>query len=829
MNNTEILDREKICKYISELIDNTKETFVYFLISKSGIGKSSVSKKTFQMSSLKSPKKHFIQTFSIQNNDNIQEGVFLKNIFISTKRYFDNVEQTTKNPFKKHKYKKSTFIYWHNKNKKLRNFMIAAEDKISSGIEISASKDKKWKVLKNISLSIKPLEILLKYFCLKLEVQAELNEEDINAKLMKKYLSYIFERGNCVYCIDNIQNLDEWSLLQLMDILVMTKASSNFFLLEFTSFEGNYMLFEKIKQKLDYADIPFDKYILPVLEKEFVEKIINQMLDKQNEVLCKDILSQYETKFCGNIKKIENSVTNYNNNIFDLRTDPTLKKIKNYTQDEQYILAIVILNGGQISKDFLKYILTQSSNFYYPDNFDISRLDVLKEEKDKINIIHADTITTWHRYTDNYFKEVELLAYKNCQNAIQKLYRNNDVIRSITKKEILLLSLKLYNKFQPIKINMLLDELDKIIYDMLSLEELENYLDSLIMEFHTYSSLNLLYNICSICNRFQLMKTLKKCLDIIEGFTDTTKDEKYLFYKLSYLLQREFYKDILNLFVNQDVNSFSLGFRYYIDLFEIVSLVSLNQDSSQIIQKLENDNMFCTTKQYGYFLRLSEAYDKRNIAIPKVKKSIEIFNDFGMDVQAAKSRISLVFLYSITGELEKAEIQLKKAASILLKKIENKYIFNINKACLYLLKGNYSVEVKELLTDAEKYAYMNFDKIAIIINKIVYSIENEDKDLGTYSIKQGLDLLQTESNHHLFAIFFYDCYLFYKKFGQREKSEEYYKYSVKYKDHCETLKARLEGRSEVADNTTFLLNYPWHICFVSYWYFDLIYDDSMSR
>ena len=210
MNNTEILDREKICKYISELIDNTKETFVYFLISKSGIGKSSVSKKTFQMSSLKSPKKHFIQTFSIQNNDNIQEGVFLKNIFISTKRYFDNVEQTTKNPFKKHKYKKSTFIYWHNKNKKLRNFMIAAEDKISSGIEISASKDKKWKVLKNISLSIKPLEILLKYFCLKLEVQAELNEEDINAKLMKKYLSYIFERGNCVYCIDNIQNLDEW-------------------------------------------------------------------------------------------------------------------------------------------------------------------------------------------------------------------------------------------------------------------------------------------------------------------------------------------------------------------------------------------------------------------------------------------------------------------------------------------------------------------------------------------------------------------------------------------------------------------------------------------
>lgn len=370
---------------------------------------------------------------------------------------------------------------------------------------------------------------------------------------------------------------------------------------------------------------------------------------------------------------------------------------------------------------------------------------------------------------------------------------------------------------------------DEVIYEIISIDELKKYLEKLINTLYLKKqSLKILYNIFDICNRHQLVDLESFCLDKINKIIQDTTDEKYLFSYFTNLLQREEHQFLLDQIKEKKDSFVGIDFKYYVELFKIVAHASLNHtvECQQIVNALENDLDFQNTFQYGYFLRLAEAYAKRNIAINKVEKSITIFKTFAMDKQVAKSQVSLSFLYSITGNLEGAQTALDSAKDVLLKNIENKHVFNINKACLCLLNRNYTEEVWDLLSESEKYAYIRFDKIAIVINKLIWCIENKDFGKGKYCEKKGLELLELEYNRHLHAIFYYDCYVLYKEMNDATGSQKYYNLAVQNKEYCDTLKARLEGKNEVEDQTTFLLQYPWHVCFVSYWYFDYIFQET---
>lgn len=375
----------------------------------------------------------------------------------------------------------------------------------------------------------------------------------------------------------------------------------------------------------------------------------------------------------------------------------------------------------------------------------------------------------------------------------------------------------------------MLEYVDEVIYEMISIDELRKYLEKIIDTLYFKDqSLKILYNIFDICNRHQLIDLESRCLEKISKIIQNPNDEKYLFCYFTNLLEREEYQFLLDQIKEKSISFKGIDFVYYVDLFKIVAYVSLNNrtECQKIVNVLENDLGFQNTFQYGYFLRLSEAYAKRNIAISKVEKSITIFNKFAMENQVAKAQVSLAFLYSITGSLEKAQMALDSAEKVLLKEIENKHVFNINKACLCLLNYNYTEEVWDLLSEAEKYAYIRFDKIAIVINKLIWCIENKNFRKGKYYEKKGLDLLELEYNRHLHAIFYYNCYVLYKVMGDTVHMQKYYDLAVCNKEYCDTLKARLEGKNEVEDQTTFLLQYPWHVCFVSYWQFDYIFKEN---
>lgn len=809
----EIYDRIDLCNEIISEIQDIDETHAYILYSGTGVGKSSVSKKIAKIIIEKDLDKDAIQIQSAQDK-NTYEGFFLECIFKYIKKFY--LIRNNKNKAERKKYKKSSFHYFI----KHQKFSVIKKIIESSVVNVEDCKNAK-------TMLFQFLQILFHYISIKLNLEKDIEQNNVDSKTMISYIKYILKKGDVVLCIENTQNFDKTSLDTLTELLIETKTYRNYFIFEFTLTKNleNLRLLDRIKSELDYSEIDYKTSELKKLEFEYIFKLAKNFYQTINPT----VIVELEKMYTGNIKKIENFLFNYSvQTVKD--DDPTFVLLQGLSNSQKYILAIIILNNANIEEQLLKKVVNNSNNFYISNiNEDIRYLinDVkLLEQRDKsICIKDTDTIDSWSKNTSN-FKKYEALAYKNCEAILLRIFQNS--IDTITQKKMIFLLWQLYNKFDNIKLNNLLEHIDAVIYEILSVEDLIIYLRNLIDTIYPReTSINLLYKIFDICERHQLIDLECLCIEKIRTILQGNLNEKFLFSYYTYLLQKEEYQFLLYQINEQEELHTSQSFKYYIQLFKIVAFVSLNQtvECRKLVNILEIDSFFSLTAQYGYYLRLAEAYDKRNVAIPKVEKSILIFEKNFMNIQAAKSRVSLCFLYSITGNLEKAQEVLDSAEKVLLKNIENKHVFNINKACLCLLKHNYGKDVWAILNESERYANTRFDKIAIIINKLILCIENHDFEKGKYYEKKGLELLELEYNHHLHAIFYYNCYVLYKTMGQAISATKYYNLALDCKEYCDTLKARLENKNEVEDQTTFLLQYPWHVCFVSYWYFDYLFEN----
>lgn len=821
MAKKKIYDREYPCEEILHSIESSEDTTAFFVYSLSGVGKSSVCTKIANILNKKNDKK-VIRITSPQENENVLNGAFLRLIFKYIQRFYEKeyIESSSKNKKEYRKYLFSTFL---SKNETFLSVLQCFFDNTANILSVER---------KSPYFLIYVVKAIIDYILLKCGVIKKINSEGLqDNKIMSNYIRHVLGAGNIVLNIDNVQNFDDLSLEYFISCLVDTKDINNFLLLEFTLSEdnSNYENMQNIMRKFRNANISTASLKLDNLQTTDVIKIANEHCSNKDDFFDVAIRNTYEKVCKGNIKKIEDFASIYSENI-SLDKDPTYGRIDRLSANQKYILAVIIINNAVIKTKTLKYIIENSNKDFMLD-FDADVIsfcnagNFIEQTNNEIRIIHSNTIDVWQKNI-HIFKKYELSAYRNCEMIYKRILHNN-LFNTLSKKECILLLFQLYNKYEISKIASILYRINEIIYDFLSAEDLRKYLKKLV-EYtdDTESTVKFLYNIIDICIKYQLYDVEGFCLKKIKYIKKENLSERYYLYQYIKMFQGEEYEDLLELIDSNKQHNFSKQFESYGILFEIVVNRAMNNDKkySQLVFFANNNSNLRESIHYAYFLRLAEAYDKRNIAIPKVEKSVALFQKANLPIQAAKSQVSLAFLYAITGRVNDAKRILDISEKILIKNAENRYVFFINKACINLLNEKYTNETWNLLDEAEKYTQMKFDCIAIIINKIIWCIENLNFKQGIYLQNKGLELLDTESDKHIHAIFYYNCYLLNKASNNLEKEKYFYKLAYVNRKYCETLKARIEGKAEVEDNTTFLLSKPWHVCFVSYWYFDYLGD-----
>lgn len=568
-----------------------------------------------------------------------------------------------------------------------------------------------------------------------------------NSILMEKYLNALYGDTPFILDIENIQTIDTCSWERLYSILWNT---DNFCLiLEYTANTSKNLelstIIEKFKNIIDDKNIKLIH--LTKLKDEHVIKIKPNLSNAEKRTLI-SLLKDWD----GNIKEIENFLYFNKYNCKIKLAENTKYIIDTLHRDELKWLVYIYLSIEEFSfQEWIKIglpktvfkILIDSHLIKVENNFVAIDHDTICSILDDVEYIDFknDAIIFWKKYyKEGYHKHDSQVIYKSLHFTILE---NN-----INDLNTLLASIRQY----------IISSADPIDY----LKKIERvYYQNATYSQNTIAMDTLLFWLTEL---YQNLGNYKKAFTFFNYITDKSNNN-YLMLKALLLYQVGFQENAVT-YCTELIDGGKITER--MELFaRIIRLEAnytleepdkVNEDYMYIYQ---NSTKFEKYLEYGFFLRNSEFVKTPLNIIEDLKKSIVHFEKFNANKQAVSSRITLGVYYSLLGNYKQAEYQFKIADS---KKEEFVGLYDMiltNQAVLMQYQGTLE-GIKEKLTLAQKYAYYDFNKLAIAINLLVYNIRTQKED--EMLIENILSLIEnrTFKNKRIICYAYINLYNYYK-------------------------------------------------------------------
>lgn len=809
----ELVDRtEEFNELLQEILQTNKSNGTIICAS-TGVGKTALSSKIIKNLGNTYNLIINIKTDPENSSTNYKEGKFLANIFTKA------VETINASPDKK----KDTFSYFiaHSKNVNLKK---AKRDRL---LEDIISADTKIMVCK-----------ILAYYIFKHILKLGENNSDTlinedrssSIRIMNYYLQYLFSNYKIFLKLDNIQNVDETSLSYILAWMNEYKNMGHYFLYEYTLDDNN-----SIQKAMQFAEkftdtgIPIELRKLEFLEDTDALSALKIATPDKSYTEADEIAIKYfyNNIGCGNIRKLIDYDCDDSNNHSSIY-DPTYEKLRALEKEELYIVALIILCNGNIATAFYEGIfhddpLIRNRNKAFEHLSDPAKR-ILELDNGNIKIEHASIIDSWNKH-ETEFLEYSLLAYERLKSFL-KCCIDAKTSFYISKQKATILLLQLYKKYDSESIIELLDEVEILSRDDLSVDNVWEILKIIVDLFSEKASsyIQMYMKIIQICYNCELYQNGLECIELLESGVHNDLDRpSFYIYKCLFLSALDRHNESIIVactILNKWQNDTRAELNAKLIMLNNNRSINNTVESNKIANDILNNNKYQNYPEYGYFLRLTCLYLERHVSIEKVKQSVDFFNEIDNPVQQGKSLITYATHLAITGQIKEAKKALVKSEKKLKKAKFGHHMLLVNRAAIRLLDDDFSEEVWDLLERSELSAIVPFDKLAILNNKLIWCIENKAFTKADLIINQINRLFAFEPDKHLHSFMNYNLYLFYSDLGVTSEADKYYKRADELKEHCSTLNMRLTQNTDAS--RSFLLSKRWHVCFLEYWTFDVL-------
>lgn len=811
----EFVDRNNESSAILKIVENCAINTIIITASKSGVGKSTLSKKVlFQLPESVVPV--LVKTFPINTNQHKAENEYLSLLFKALYSLYNN-----QNSSQSRKSKKLTFKYFikHEYNRDLYHSI----NKNALENMLSHTSNKRQLITLGAVLLLKKA-FGIDYYDFE---KSALSDSSQAIVVQREYIKYLLGTQRHCICIENIQNMDNHSFSHLEKILCDTLDKRIIFILEYTlndseTLENPIKLRDSLLQTGANALI----YKLDNMCAEYAFKAIRNKYPDIDRIK-ESFISFYNKSANGNIRKMEDYVLCDTHENTSIDFDPAIDNITKLSNSSKLLMAIISIHSGKVSMGCVHevykqnlHMLSQGLQDCLLELTDVYKLAIVNNGYLTIN--HASITDAW----DNYAKEHPIhmiLAYNSLEVYYKTLLKNN----ADQQPETVLLLLSMYFNFEPIKIYDMIPLLKATVLNSISAKNAGMYILKFIKSIENKLGyyISLLYEIINWCCDLDLILEASLILSMIEKDINLIKNINYYycFCRVNYMLGN--YDKVISCAEGNIPLTQSKEEALYYYLFLIISYRSTNEYGKmrRIVDIIEKDESYTSLSPYGLFLRLAEVYEQKDLCSEKIKKSIDYFKDKCMPQQIAKSNIALSYIYAINGQTKEADHALNSALETIESQNILSYIFKVNKACIKMLEGNFSTEILNLLDSAELMVENDFAQLAIINNKIICCIEGLNTQQSKFLELKAIELLKRVPDKHMHAILYYNLYVL-NRFTNSEKATAYYKQAKSNCEYCHTLSVRM-GISEQENRvTSFLLTKPWHVCFLSCWDFDFILD-----
>ena len=813
-----IIDRENDVNQIKNLLSEAIKSQVHIVFAKSGYGKSSFATKLIQESMFSNWNIIRVKTIPKNADSDVPEGDYLELIFNAMMKHFKTKGHA--NLFFE------TYLV-NGKNKLLEN--LALNETIDTFASIESIKKSLPKLLGTASKRLFRTGVF--------NPHAIINDTSpISRSIKTDYIHYLFEQARIFLIIENIQNIDNLSYKFLLDWINDTKDKKHGFLFEFTISESHDVQEMKFfQQSISRTGVEVYECELEKMPIEYIADIIESQLEDHPSDIHFTIQAQqhYKNYSDGNLWDLIDFARVYDNTVEHIELPaPTLSILRNLSREAQYIVSILVCHSGMIYKPLLDYIwLNYFSNKplcdlekIYSELINAYTVQIRKTEiSDQIAISHASILDVWQS-AGSEFIEIDRETYKRLDNFYNDNYYGK--IHTVDKQSSWQMLIRIYAINKPDKIMELLDDFKLNLMKTISRDNTWNYLKLLIL--HTQSRIaeleTIYFRILQICCSASLYKEGYSCIELMEHQIDIEKNDNLLLNKLLFLSILDNHNSVIELYKKALENTTIYSHTWIkLKLLVLNSYIALGDRKSclKINDELTRMRGFKNKPEYAIYLRLTNIYINPSRAIKDAKKSITIFHRQGDYNQEGKSYITYSKLLSSLGKHKKAIKMIKRAEELLIDSNDGLSCIYNNLAGYLLLSGEYGSEVWNYLDIAEIYSVSTYDKLSVILNKLAWCYENNSFIRLDLLENRALELIELEPSQFIHCTTFYNLYVTMKKAGMEDKANKYYLRAIALKDKCSCVKARIDG---ITWKTRYLkprIKTPYHICYLSFWVFDL--------
>lgn len=377
-----------------------------------------------------------------------------------------------------------------------------------------------------------------------------------------------------------------------------------------------------------------------------------------------------------------------------------------------------------------------------------------------------------------------LLAFSRLEEFLKKEIETKSPFY-ICKQRATILLLQLYKRYHFESIINLLDEVEKLSCNELSVNNVWEILKIIVDATSEKAILhvNLYMRIIEICFKCELYNDGFYCIEILGHFSDIELPSFYL-YKCLFLSALDNHNE--SIVVAKSIlakwgNDCRIVLNAKLILLNNYRSLNNTAECQKIGNEIDQNNEFQSFIEFGYYLRLTPLYLDRKTSIDKLNKSVEFFNLLNNDVQEGKSLITYSNYQSLEGNIKEGKKALFRAEQKLKNTKFGRHMLLVNKAAIMLLDNDFSPEVWDLLEQAELSAVVPFDKLAILNNKLIWCMENKDYTRIDLIINQINRLFSYEPDKHLHSFMNYNLYLLFSDLRLSSEAKKHYKRAFELK------------------------------------------------
>lgn len=809
---TKIVDRDNESDEIKQDLQVTTHSKVRIIYAESAIGKSSLSKKILEK--CHNDSRHIISVKTKPENitNSASDWLFIDKIFECINKYF-------------------TALHFPN-NYSFERYLCDVKDKYLKKQIIEQIIEQTFQQINKFN----PIKLFVYYQLVKLLKVKEFNSQNIlesntySARMIKsRYIQYVLSNIDVLLVIDNIQNIDSASWKFFLDWLSMTKNRKHYIILEYTisnkyTFENMFRMLEEIGEtgtQVTYSELEklSPEYVIDIIDHHFPNK--PQDLDFNIS-----LLNHYKSNANGNLRQLVDYTINYVPENKQCKT-PTTDNLIAMRKTSKYAFSILVYCNGEISLELFQNLFFEmqiSLKETEETLTDLCSREIIDIQNKNIIIKHASLIDAWKR-NNVQFDEYNNLAYAKLESYFLNVLHS---CKNNTQKDYAwVILLQMYAAKNPYKIHTLLSEMQTKIITQISPTNTWKYLSQLInvtkekvLQFKT-----IYFQILHICFQMELYSEGYFCLNIMEQKISILACNKLLLYKSMFLSALDKHEENINLYQSYLPLLGKKSNEYFnLKLIVLCSFRSLNKYDKclELHHELYSQRKYMSDYVYSIFLRLINIYMPDDKAINFARKSMKKFHKLGNATQEAKSMITYAKLLSGLDHGHKAIKTILKAEKLLVGQYIGRHMIYCNQAAFLLMQGKTDDNIFFLLEQAECSAVVPYDQLGIIVNKLVWCYQNKRYDLLDLLIAKANRLIPYEPDEHVHVLIYYNLYLLFKQKGDLQTATKYYNLAYTKKSKCKFVEARFDNIQ--TKEMKYRLKYPWHICYLSFWTYDLDVD-----